>query len=79
MRDIFVQTSNVNRFLAAVAALEGRGAPEASLCLVQGDAGLGKTKTGAWWAVQQEAVRVRLVNAGVTLDQHGGVTLDLLG
>ena len=60
MRKVFVKTNNVERFLNAVAAVETRGAPEASFLLVGGDAGYGKSKTGLWWAVNNQAVYVRI-------------------
>lgn len=52
MRSKFVKTANVKRFLAGIGQLEERGAPEASLMLVSGDAGHGKSRTAAWWSVQ---------------------------
>ena len=60
MKNNFVNTSNVSRFLTAAASLEDRGAPEASIMLVGGNAGFGKSKTGEWWAVQQDAVYIRV-------------------
>lgn len=56
----FCKTSNVKRFLAAIAALEDRGAPEACLVLVEGNAGYGKSRCGAWYTAQQEALLIRL-------------------
>lgn len=56
----FVRTSNVNRFLAGAAALEDRGASEACMAVVTGEAGYGKTQTGSWWATHQGAVFVRV-------------------
>lgn len=56
----FVLTSNVRSFLAGLSAVEERGAPEASIMLVEGKPGLGKTRTGEWWAMQQDAIFVRL-------------------
>jgi hypothetical protein len=60
MLNRFVRTSNVERFLGAVGGLEQRGAPEACILLVAGDAGHGKSMTGLWWAEQHKAVRVRI-------------------
>lgn len=60
MRNLFVQTSNVKRFLAAMSVVEQRGAPEAGFMLVEGDAGTGKSATGQWWAVHNDAVLVRV-------------------
>lgn len=61
----FVKTSNVARFLGAVESTANRGAPEASWTLVTGDAGHGKSKTGARWAVDNKAIHIRL-KAAVT-------------
>ena len=60
MYNKFVQTSNVSRFLTAVGAIDERGASEACILLVSGDAGHGKTRTGQWWALQQDAVFLRI-------------------
>lgn len=60
MKTKFVQTSNVKRFLAAVSAVEQRAAPEATILLVSGDAGHGKSRTAKWWAVSAGAVFLRL-------------------
>lgn len=60
MKTKFVQTSNVNRFLTGVAALDDRAAPEACFALIQGQAGLGKTRTAKWWAMQHNAVFLRI-------------------
>ncbi|PCJ57876.1 MAG: hypothetical protein COA65_09025 [Rhodospirillaceae bacterium] len=60
MRPKFVKTANVDRFLAAAASLDDRGAPEASIIMVQGNAGHGKSRAGQWWAVQHDAVFLRL-------------------
>ncbi|EKE78466.1 AAA family ATPase [Oceanibaculum indicum] len=59
MRARFVQTSNVRRFLGGVDAVEHRGAPEACLMLVTGDAGHGKSKTGQWYGASENAVFLR--------------------
>lgn len=59
-RNRFVETANVQRFLAGIKAVEERGAQEACICLVQGDAGHGKSNTGAWWGVKNDATFVRL-------------------
>lgn len=60
MYNKFVQTGNVARFLEGIGTLEDRGAPEACLVVVSGDAGFGKSRTGQWWAVQNDAVFVRI-------------------
>ncbi|MEX2450946.1 MAG: ATP-binding protein [Rhodospirillales bacterium] len=60
MYNKFVKTSNVERFLGAVGSIEDRGAPEACIILVDGDAGLGKSRTGQWWAIKNNAVQIRI-------------------
>ena len=59
MRNKIVNTSNTAKFLAAMGALQNRGAEEACLLVVDGEPGLGKSRTIEWWAVQQDAVFVR--------------------
>lgn len=59
MKPGFVLTSNVRRFLTAFEAVEGRAAPEASFLLATGMAGFGKSRTGQWWALQQNAIYLR--------------------
>jgi DNA transposition AAA+ family ATPase len=49
----FSQIGNVRRFKVGYAALEDRGAPEATLMLVSGEPGLGKSSTAQWFAAQQ--------------------------
>ena len=56
----FVKTSNVKRFEAGVLRLEQRGAPEATLMVVGGNVGLGKSGTGQWFAAQHGYPYVRL-------------------
>ncbi len=59
MKDNFVQTPNVKKFLVATAAVEERTATEAKFLLAVGDAGHGKTETCQWWGVRHGAVFVR--------------------
>lgn len=59
MRRIFVETENVGRFLRAFDALERRGAEEASLMVVDGLPGLGKTTTLTWWVAQTQTIHLR--------------------
>ncbi len=63
MKPKFVQTSNVKKFLAAVAALDDRAAPEACFAVVQGPAGLGKTRTATWYALKTNAVMLTIKEA----------------
>ncbi len=59
MRPEFAKTSNVQRFLNGMATVDARGAREASMMLVTGDPGYGKTATVYWWAIQNGAVYLR--------------------
>jgi len=59
MRSNFVKTENTTRFLSGLQALHNRGAEEACLMIVDGEVGLGKTRTIHWWATQQENAYVR--------------------
>ena len=59
MKKGFVQNSNYARFLQAIKAVEQRGAREASLMLVTGAAGLGKSETVDRFAVDTAAVYLR--------------------
>ncbi|TCS62558.1 AAA family ATPase [Varunaivibrio sulfuroxidans] len=59
-RNKFVHTSNVKRFLLGLSELNERGAPEASILLLEGNAGLGKSRTAEWWSMQQDAIFIRL-------------------
>lgn len=59
MKNQFVKTSNYERFITGLSVLENRGASEASLLLVDGDAGFGKSKTVDYWAVQNGALYLR--------------------
>lgn len=59
MRNVFVKTSNVSRFMAALAELPERGAPEACLIVVEGEPGISKTATTIWWCAQSGSVYLR--------------------
>ena len=59
MRDVFVETENVRKFLGALADLEHRGAKEACIVVVDGKPGLGKTSAMARWQAQNDAVYLR--------------------
>jgi len=60
MKPVFVtKISNVVAWLAAFEALKSRGASESCLMLVDGEPGLGKTRTAQWWGVQVGAIQVR--------------------
>lgn len=67
MRAKFVSNlSNVQKFMAGTTRVEKRGALEASWQLVEGDPGLGKTKTLEWWSTQKSVVLLR-AKSGWTL------------
>lgn len=66
MRSGFVETANVQAFLAGVTAVEDRGAPEAGMLLVTGGAGFGKTRTVQWWAAKSDALFIR-ATAGMSV------------
>lgn len=59
MKKQFVKTSNYERFRTGITAVESRGAAEASLMLVTGEAGFGKSETVDQWAIQQGAAYLR--------------------
>ncbi|WP_319530845.1 ATP-binding protein [uncultured Cohaesibacter sp.] len=59
MRNVFVETSNVSRFLSALDRLSQRGAEEACLVVVDGAPGLGKTTTLKHWVAQTGSVYLR--------------------
>lgn len=59
MKKTFVKTSNYERFQEGLAAVEGRGASEASMLLVTGEAGFGKSETVDRWAAQVGAAHLR--------------------
>lgn len=60
MRAKFLLTSNVGRFVKAARQVEARAVPEHAIMVVAGEAGLGKSRTGLWWALQQGAVITRV-------------------
>lgn len=59
MKREFVKTSNYERFVDGINALNGRGASEASLMLVTGEAGFGKSDTVYRHAVETNAAFLR--------------------
>ncbi|MFQ5776172.1 MAG: AAA family ATPase [Kiloniellaceae bacterium] len=54
-----MKIANVKRFNGAIGRLNGRAVPEHALVGVTGEAGLGKSRTGMWWTVQNDAVMIR--------------------
>ncbi|MBF0334603.1 MAG: ATP-binding protein [Alphaproteobacteria bacterium] len=59
MKDRFITTSNATRFLAALTALQQRGAEEACLMVLDGQPGQGKSEVAQWWATQTGSVYLR--------------------
>lgn len=59
MKKAFVQNSNYVRFVEAVKAVEQRGAREASILLLTGPAGLGKSETVDRFAMDTNAIYLR--------------------
>lgn len=59
MKNVFVKTSNYERFRTGISVVENRGAAEASLMLVTGEAGYGKSETVDQWAIQSGAAYLR--------------------
>jgi len=60
VKKVFVKNiSNYERFRTGISAVETRGAPEASLMLVTGPAGYGKSQTVDQWAVGNGAAYLR--------------------
>jgi hypothetical protein len=59
MKKHFVKTSNFLTFIDGIQAVEARGAAEASMMLVFGNAGYGKSETLDHWATQEDAIYLR--------------------
>jgi DNA transposition AAA+ family ATPase len=54
----YVKTSNHDRFMAAIKAVENRGSPEACIMLLTGEPGTGKTCTMDNWGAGKNAVYI---------------------
>ena len=59
MKKQFVKTSNYEQFQAGIRTVEGRGALEASMMLVTGEPGYGKSETVDRWSAQVSAAFLR--------------------
>lgn len=59
MKKHFVKTGNYRAFIDGIQAVEARGAAEASMMLVHGHAGFGKSETLDHWATQNDAIYLR--------------------
>lgn len=78
MKTAFVQTKSVKILLAAVDAVDRRGAPEKNILLVTGQPGYGKTRTLRWWALQKQALLLT-AGPGMTLSSVLGDMITMLG
>lgn len=56
MKRQYVKTTNHNRFIAGVAAVENRGSPEACILLLTGAPGTGKSTTVDNWGSERDAI-----------------------
>lgn len=59
MKKHYVKTGNFIKFRDGIQAVEERGAAEASMMLVFGNAGYGKSETLDHWATQNDAIYLR--------------------
>lgn len=59
MKPVFVKTSNYERFNNGMRVVEGRGAMEASMMLVMGRPGYGKSEMVERWSIQNAAIHLR--------------------
>lgn len=59
MKKTFVKTSNYKAFRSGISIVEGRGAAEASMLLVTGAAGFGKSETVEQWSIEAGAAHLR--------------------
>ncbi len=59
MKTVFVETSNVKRFMDTAQGLLDREAGVPGIALVYGTRGLGKTQTAIRWAVQNGGIYIR--------------------
>ncbi len=59
MKKHFVKTANYRRFVDGIQTVEARGAAEASMMLVHGNAGYGKSETLDHWSTQTDAIYLR--------------------
>ena len=62
MKQIFVRTKNVKKFVSLMETLKNLPPNIPKLALVYGSHGLGKTKTLIWWATKNDAIYIRANN-----------------
>ncbi len=59
MKNVFVKTNNVKRFITMMNNLQNRAEGVPGMGLVYGEPGLGKTQTINWWAFKNDALLIR--------------------
>jgi DNA transposition AAA+ family ATPase len=62
MKKIFVKTKNVKGFMNLIHSLKNKPDNISKIGLVYGEAGLGKTKTALYLAIQHDAIYIRAAN-----------------
>lgn len=62
MKQVFVRTKNVKKFVSLMETLKNLPPNIPQLALVYGSHGLGKTKTLIWWATKNDAIYIRANN-----------------
>lgn len=63
MKKVFVKTKNVKGFMNLIFNLKSKPENISKIGLVYGEAGLGKTKTALYLAIQHDAIYVRATNS----------------
>lgn len=63
MRKTFVKTKNVKGFMNLIYSLKNKPENISKIGLIYGEAGLGKTKTALYLAIQHDAIYIRATNS----------------
>lgn len=63
MHKIFCKTKNVKGFMNLIYSLKNKPENISKIGLIYGEAGLGKTKTALYLAIQQDAIYIRATNS----------------
>jgi len=63
MKKIFVKTKNVKGFMSLIHSLKNKPDNISKIGLIYGEAGLGKTKTALYLAIQHDAIYIRAANS----------------
>lgn len=63
MKKIFVRTKNVKGFMNLIYSLKNKSENISKIGLIYGEAGLGKTKTALYLAIQHDAIYIRSTNS----------------